>query len=161
MLRCKPPSAPPMSDVARIRIKRGPIAVQWAAAALLVFASLLTGTAGAQTAPQQHRSPPGPTGKLAGQVLGEDGKPAAKARVYCQSSDGRSPRVTKTDAQGHFQLTCPAGPVDVRARGAENWSDWMRNVRVRTGETTSITIHITPSPESGQEKKDKPETPQE
>jgi carboxypeptidase family protein len=99
-------------------------------------------------------------GKLAGQVLGEDGKPAAKARVYCQSSDGRSPRATKTDAQGHFQLTCPSGPVDVRAHAGENWSEWTRNVRIRTGEVTSITIHITAPSESGQAKKDKPGTPQ-
>jgi len=148
-----------MSDVASSRIVRGTAAAGWAMAALLVSALLLAPPAGAQTSTPQRKTAPGPTGKLAGQVLGEDGKPAAKARVYCQSSDGRSPHATKTDENGHFQLTCPAGPVDVRARAGENWSEWTRNVRVRTGETTTITIHIAASPVSGQEKKDKPSPP--
>ena len=95
----------------------------------------------------QHKSLP--TGKLEGTVLGLDGKPAVKARVIAQSSDGRNPRSAKTDGQGHFQLTCTAGPVDVRARAGENWSDWMHNIRVRANETTSVTIQIKQQPDSG------------
>jgi hypothetical protein len=145
-----------MNDVAHPRIVRNTAGTMRAVVAPLIFALLLATPAGAQTNTPQRKSAPGPTGKLAGQVVGEDGKPAAKARVYCQSSDGRSPHATKTDENGHFQLTCPAGPVDVRARWGENWSEWTRNVRVRTGETTSITIHIAASPGTEQEKKDKP-----
>jgi len=147
-----------MSELARIRILRAKAAARPAAAVVFILVSLLAVPAAGQTTTRQRSTAPGPTGKLTGQVLGEDGKPAAKARVYCQSSDGRSPHTTKTDAQGHFQLTCLAGPVDVRAHAGENWSEWTRNVRIRTGETTSITIHIAASPDSGQEKKDNPGT---
>lgn len=159
MLCCNRPSAPPISDVARTPFARGMAAAGWTAAALLILWPLLTCPAGAQTTTLTRKTAPGPMGKLAGQVLGADGKPAAKATVYCQSSDGRTPRAAKTDAQGHFRLTCPAGPVDVRATAGETPSAWIRNVRIRTGETTSITIHIA-APESGQEKKDLPAPPQ-
>ena len=89
-------------------------------------------------------------------MLAADGKPAAKASVYCQSSDGRSPRATKTDEQGQYRLTCPSGPVDVRATFGELSSAWVRNVRVRTGETTSLNLHIEASPDSDKAKKEKP-----
>lgn len=149
-----------MSDVARKTAFRLPAAAGGAAAALLL-ALLIAAEAGGQTTTPQRRIAPGPMGKLAGQVLDEDGKPAAKASVYCQSSDGRSPRATKTDSNGHFKLTCPSGPVDVRATAGESSSEWIRNVRIHTGETTSITIHIVATPDSKQDKKDKPPPPQE
>lgn len=114
--------------------------------AAVLLALLLIPSAGlyGRGTAQRHKSVP--SGKLTGTVLGLDGKPAAKARVMAQTSDGRSPRTARTDAEGHFQLTCPTGPVDVRARAGENWSEWVRNVRVRTDETTSITIQITAQP---------------
>jgi hypothetical protein len=146
-----------MSDVARKRTLRLPVAGGWAAAVLLLTL-LFAVEAGGQSTTPQRKNAPGPRGKLAGQVLDEDGKPAAKASVYCQSSDGRSPRATKTDDHGHFKLTCPSGPVDVRATAGELSSEWIRNVRVRTGETTPLTVHIRASPDSKQEKK--PSTPQ-
>ncbi len=124
---------------------------------MLVCALLLAIEGAAQSTTPQRA--PGPMGKLAGQVLGADGKPAAKASVYCQSSDGRSPRAAKTDAQGHFRLTCPTGPVDVRATAGESSSAWIRDVRIRTGETTSLTIHITAPSEAGQDKKGQPPQP--
>jgi hypothetical protein len=127
------------------------------AAAALLFLPLPAAAPFARNPTPQHK--PLPSGKLSGTVLGPDGKPAAKARVMAQTSDGRFPRTTKTDAQGHFQLTCPAGLVDVRARAGENWSEWMRNVRVRAGETASITIHIPGQPVRGTEKKDAPSQP--
>jgi len=148
-----------MSDAAHPRIVRDTAAAGWAVTALLVSALLLAAPAGAQTTTPQRKTAPGPTGKLTGQVLDANGKPAAQATVYCQSSDGRQPRATKTDAQGRFRLTCPSGPVDVRATAGEKSSEWTRDVRVRTGETTSITIHIAASPGSEQEKKDKPSPP--
>jgi len=140
--------------------KRNPRARFRRAAALALAFVLLPPVAafGQKSTTTQRKTAPGPTGKLSGQVLDADGKPAVKASVYCQSSDGRSPRATKTDAQGHFRLTCPSGPVDVRATTGETSSEWIRNVRIRTGETTSLTIRISVPPDSGQEKKEKPET---
>ena len=148
-----------MSDRLKTGIVRDHSAHKRATLAMLCFAFLFAGGAHGQSTARPRQTSPGPTGKLAGQVLGEDGKPAAKAHVYCQSSDGRTPRATKTDAQGHFRLTCPAGPVDVRASAGDSSSAWIRNVRIRTGETTTITIHIEASPDSAEEKKDKPSTP--
>ena len=115
-----------------------------------VAALLLIGSVeGRGLSPQRK---PAPSGKLSGTVLGPDGKPAAKARVMAQTSDGRAPRTTLTDAQGRFQLKCPEGPVDVRARAGDNWSDWVRNVRIRANDTTSITVHISDQPPHDDEK---------
>jgi len=122
----------------------------------MICALLAAGGAAGQSTTSQRRTATGPTGRLAGQVLAADGKPAAKASVYCQSSDGRSPRATKTDEQGQYRLTCPSGPVDVRATFGELSSAWVRNVRVRTGETTSLNLHIEASPDSDKAKKEKP-----
>lgn len=122
---------------------------------LMLVASLLSlNEAEGRSPAPQHK--PVPSGKLAGIVLGPDGKPAAKARVMAQTSDGRSPRTAQTDAQGHFQMKCPEGPVDVRARAGENWSDWVRNVRIRANETTTITVHVSDQPAHQAEKTSAP-----
>jgi carboxypeptidase family protein len=146
-----------MSDAARKGLLRFPAAAARAAAALLISALLCAGAAAGQSTTPQRRTATGPTGKLAGQVIGVDGKPAPKASVYCQSSDGRSPRATKTDEQGRYRLTCPSGPVDARATFGESSSAWVRNVRVRTGETTSLNLHIEATPASDKAKKEKPD----
>ncbi len=87
-----------------------------------------------------------PTGVLHGRVLWPDGKPVEGARVMVQSSDGRWPRALSTDAEGRFRLTRTIGPYDLRARANGRWSKWTRNVRVKAGEETGVTLRIPAAP---------------
>jgi len=100
-----------------------------------------------------------PTGVLHGRVLGADGKPVKGARVMVQSSDGRTPRALLTGADGRCRLTRTIGPYDLRANSNGQWSEWTRNVRVKAGEETGVTLRIpaaprppVASPESGKNK---------
>jgi len=127
------------------------------AAALVAIAPAPAAELAAASGSQQAK--PLPKGKLSGTVLGPDGKPAVKARVLAQTSDGRYPRTAQTDAQGHFVLTCPAGMIDVRAQFQGNWSEWMRNVRVRTGQTVSISLQIIEQPSPPADKTGAPSKP--
>jgi hypothetical protein len=119
-----------------------------------LFAALLLLAAGAwaQSAPlktiRQVRSRAHqPTGVLRGKVLDAEGKPVEGARVMVQTSDGRYPRAISTDEEGRFRLTRTIGPYDLRARASGRWSQWTRNVRVKTGEETSVvTLRIPSAP---------------
>ncbi len=83
------------------------------------------------------------TGTLSGTVIGPDGAAVAGARVTVQQSDGRHPHAKLTDAEGRFTFRLLAvGPYDVRAYGKGVWSEWRRQVIVRTGKPTRIEIHL-------------------
>jgi carboxypeptidase family protein len=127
------------------------------AAVLVPIAPFTSAEFAAANGSQQAK--PLPKGKLSGTVLGPNGKPASKARVLAQTSDGRYPRTAQTDAQGHFVLTCPAGMIDVRAQFQGNWSEWMRNLRVRAGQTVSISLQIIEQPPPAADKTGAPSRP--
>ena len=58
----------------------------------------------------------GPIGELTGMVLDSHGKPVADATVTMQSSDGKRPYATHTDASGHFKFArYETGQYDLRA----------------------------------------------
>ncbi len=80
---------------------------------------------------------------LSGIVLGQNGKPVEHAAVVCQSSGGSSPRVIYTDANGRFTITgLRQDNYDLRASANGFYSDWKRNIVVRTGQTKELTVRL-------------------
>ena len=99
-----------------------------------------------QALAQGRRAHAGPTGSLSGTVVGPDGNPVAGARVMAQTSDGRAPRTTTTDASGHFRFHgLRVAPYDLRARANKTWSDWRRDVPVRANEEATVKLRIPPA----------------
>ena len=83
------------------------------------------------------------TGTLAGTVLDAHGKPAADATVMLQTSYGRRPRSTTTNAEGRFFFPQLAhGYYDVRAYHNGAWSEWKHNMIVSTGRQTDVTLRV-------------------
>ncbi len=83
------------------------------------------------------------TGTLSGTVIGPDGAAVAGARVTVQQSDGRHAHAKLTDAEGRFTFSLLAvGPYDLRAYSDGVWSEWQRQVIVRTGKPTRIRIRL-------------------
>lgn len=118
---------------------------------LLAAVLLLAAGGWAQSTPSKTANPPRPApkqpaGVLHGRVLGADGKPVEGARVMVQSSDGRTPRALLTGADGRFRLTRTIGPYDLRASSNGQWSEWTRNVRVKAGEESAVTLRIPAAP---------------
>jgi hypothetical protein len=118
--------------ISRVRTGRG---------MCLVFALLVAvGTAGAQNLPAQAHLT-----TLSGAVFKDDGTLADGGRVTIETSDGRVPRATAVDAAGHFVFTrLPSGTYNVRAYYQGEWSEWQRNVIVRHGKVTEITLRVAP-----------------
>jgi len=80
---------------------------------------------------------------LTGIVRGDDGKPVAHAAVSCQSSAGIAAKVVYTDAHGRFTISgLRQDNYDVRASTNGVYSDWVKNILVRKGQTKEITIRL-------------------
>jgi hypothetical protein len=81
---------------------------------------------------------------LSGVVLGPDDKPVAHATVTYQSAAGLAPHVVRTDSQGHFTITKLRSNdiYDLRASGRGVFSEWEKNVSVRSGQTKSVTLRL-------------------
>lgn len=107
-------------------------------AALLVVTLLATTRTNPQNLPV-HKT--GAT--LTGVVLSPDGRPVAKASVSCQSAGGVSPHAVFTDAKGHFAVNgLKQDSYDLRAYFNGTYSDWVRNVPLRRGQTRTVTLHL-------------------
>jgi len=107
--------------------------------ALFSIAALLTVLMAAQSLAAQRKS----GGVLSGLVLGPDDKPVAHASVTYQSSAGMAPHVVRTDSGGHFTITKLRSDIyDLRASGKGVFSEWEKNVAVRSGRTKSITLRL-------------------
>jgi len=107
--------------------------------ALFSIAALLTVLMAAQSLAAQRKS----GGVLSGLVLGPDDKPVAHASVTYQSSAGMAPHVVHTDSEGHFTITKLHSDIyDLRASGKGVFSEWEKNVAVRSGRTKSITLRL-------------------
>jgi Carboxypeptidase regulatory-like domain len=112
------------------------IIVKMATIATMVVALVIIGSA--QAMPQQHIS------TLEGLVLGPDNKPVANASVTYQSGGGNAPHVVRTDAEGRFSVKkLRADIYDVRASAQGVYSDWKKNVNLRPGQTTTLTLRLT------------------
>ena len=87
----------------------------------------------------------GPIGEIAGTVLDSKGKPVADATVTMQSSDGKRPYATHTDAEGHFKfLRYETGQYDLRAYSHGMFSEWTKRVTIRSKKTTEVTLRMPP-----------------
>jgi hypothetical protein len=87
----------------------------------------------------------GPIGEIAGTVLDSKGKPVADATVTMQSSDGKRPYATHTDAEGHFKfLRYETGQYDLRAYSHGMFSEWTKRVSIRSKKTTEVTLRMPP-----------------
>ena len=82
-------------------------------------------------------------GVLSGSVVSAAGKPVAGARVLIQTADGRHPFTVRTDAEGKFRVPrISRGLYHIRAQASGLWSDWERNVLIRAGKSTSVTLRL-------------------
>ena len=91
-----------------------------------------------QAAAQQH------TSTLEGLVLGPNNKPVPNASVTYQSGGGIAPHVIHTDAKGRFSVPkLRADIYDVRASAEGMYSDWKKNVNLRPGQITTLTLRLT------------------
>jgi Carboxypeptidase regulatory-like domain len=107
---------------------------------LLSVAMLLFVLTAAQHLAAQRR---GGGGVVSGVVLGPDDKPASHASVTYQSSGGTAPHAVHTDSQGHFTITkLRTDNYDLRASGKGVFSEWEKNVAVRSGQTKSVTLRL-------------------
>ena len=90
-------------------------------------------------AASQHRG----SSTLSGVVLGPNDKPVARAVITYQSSAGSAPHVVRTDSHGRFSVAkLPADNYDVRASANGIFSEWQKNVSIRSGETHSVTLRL-------------------
>ncbi len=108
----------------------------------LLFATILLLTLaavrGVSATPQRHAS-----ATLSGVVLGPDDKPVAHASVSYQSSSGNAPHAVHTDSHGHFTISrLRADNYDLRAYGKGVFSEWEKNVSLRSGQTKSLTLRL-------------------
>jgi hypothetical protein len=89
-------------------------------------------------APQSKRS-----ATLTGIVLGPDDKPVPHASVSYQSSSGNAPHAVFADSHGHFAIPkLKADAYDLRASGKGVFSEWERNINLRSGQTKSVTLRL-------------------
>jgi len=83
------------------------------------------------------------SGILSGVVLGPDDKPVPHAGVTYQSSAGTAPHAVHADSQGRFTIRkLRSDNYDLRASGKGVFSEWEKNVTVRSGRTKSVTLHL-------------------
>jgi hypothetical protein len=83
------------------------------------------------------------TSTLTGIVLGPDDKPVANASVSYQVSSGSAPHIARTDARGHFTISkLRADNYDLRASGKGVFSEWQKNVSLRSGATKELTLRL-------------------
>jgi Carboxypeptidase regulatory-like domain len=107
--------------------------------ALFSVAILLFVLAAAQNLAAQHKG----AGVLSGVVLGPDDKPVPHASVTYQSSAGIAPHAVHADSQGHFTISkLRTDNYDLRASGKGVYSEWEKNVAVRSGQTKSVTLRL-------------------
>ena len=80
---------------------------------------------------------------MEGVVIGPDDKPVSRASISYQSSGGNQPHALRADASGHFRITgLVADNYDVRATSKGIFSEWEKNVTVRKGRPTNITLRL-------------------
>jgi hypothetical protein len=82
-------------------------------------------------------------GTLTGVVIGPDDRPVAHAVISYQSAGGNAPHAVHADAKGHFTIAkLRSDSYEVRASGKGVFSEWERNVFVRSGKTKDVTLRL-------------------
>jgi hypothetical protein len=83
------------------------------------------------------------SGILSGLVLGPNDRPVANASVTYQSANGTAPHAVRADAHGRFTISgLKADNYDLRASAKGVFSEWEKNVMVRSGQTKSLTLRL-------------------
>ena len=83
------------------------------------------------------------TATVTGVVLGPDDQPVPHAAVTYQSSGGNAPHAVHADAHGHFTISkLRADNYDMRASGKGVFSEWEKNITVRSGQTKNLTLRL-------------------
>lgn len=104
---------------------------------VMLLAALVTAR-GVMAAPQSKGA-----ATLTGTVLGPDDRPVPHASVSYQSSSGNAPHAVHTDSRGHFTITkLRADNYDIRASGKGVFSEWEKNVSLRSGQTRELTLRL-------------------
>ena len=107
--------------------------------ALVSMMVLVVALVAAQNLAAQHKG----AGVISGVVLGPDDKPVPHASVTYQSSAGVAPHAVHADSQGHFTIAkLRSDNYDLRASGRGVYSEWEKNVTVRSGQTKSVTLRL-------------------
>lgn len=107
--------------------------------ALISVMVLVVALVAAQNLAAQHKG----AGVISGVVLGPDDKPVPHASVTYQSSAGMAPHAVHADSQGHFTIAkLRSDNYDLRASGRGVYSEWEKNVTVRSGQTKSVTLRL-------------------
>jgi len=105
---------------------------------MAIFLLTLAAAGGLSATPQSRG-----TSTLTGVVLGPDDKPVANASVSYQVSNGTAPHVVRTDAHGHFTISkLKADNYDLRASGKGVFSEWQKNITLRSGATKELTVRL-------------------
>ncbi len=82
-------------------------------------------------------------GTLSGVVLGPDDKPVPRASIMYQSGGGNAPHAVRADSQGRFTIAkLKADNYDLRASGKGVFSEWEKNISVKPGRTTTLTLRL-------------------
>ncbi len=106
---------------------------------LTIFVVALVAARIVAAAPQHRRG----TATVSGVVLGPDDRPVPHASVTYQSSGGNAPHAVHADAYGHFTITrLRADNYDMRASGRGVFSEWEKNITVRSGQTKNVTLRM-------------------
>ena len=80
---------------------------------------------------------------IEGTVLDANGKPVKAAAVMCNSSAGIRARIVHTDSKGHYLITgLKQDSYDLRASADGAYSDWEKNIPLRTGQTKEVTLRL-------------------
>lgn len=107
---------------------------------LAIFLLALVVVRGVNAAPQRRRAG---TATLNGVVLGPDDRPVPHAAVTYQSSGGNAPHAVHSDSQGRFTISkLRADNYDMRASGKGVFSEWEKNITVRSGQTKTVTLRL-------------------
>jgi hypothetical protein len=103
--------------------------------------TLLAGlfAAGSASAMPQNKA----SGTLTGTVLGPDDRPVAHAVITYQSSGGNAPHAVHADAKGHFIISkLRSDNYELRASGRGVFSEWEKNITIRSGKTKEVTLRL-------------------
>ena len=112
--------------------------MKWAKLFVAILLLMLLAARGVSAAPQGKGS-----ATLTGTVLGPDDRPVAHASVSYQSSSGNAPHAVHTDSHGHFTIAkLRADNYDIRASGKGVFSEWEKNVSVRSSQTKELTLRL-------------------
>jgi hypothetical protein len=105
---------------------------------LTILLLALVAVRGVSAAPQGRAS-----STLSGVVLGPDDRPVANASVSYQLSSGSAPHAVHTDSHGRFAISkLRADNYDLRASGKGVFSEWEKNITLRSGETKNLTVRL-------------------